>query len=83
MKNIEKIINAWDPLGFFPMAPKDEYADEIRKIHEFVCSNDNLQILTLAQMINSIFLEAFGADVYDEDMEQCMQIAEKILKTET
>jgi len=32
MERITQIINDWDPIGFFPMAPKDEYINEIKKI---------------------------------------------------
>lgn len=80
MERITEIINDWDPIGFFPMAPKDEYFNEIRKIYEYVMSNKNLQIQLLAQTINRIFVETFGSDVYTEDMDKCMQVAEKILK---
>ena len=31
MERITQIINDWDPIGFFPMAPKDEYINEIKK----------------------------------------------------
>ena len=79
---LSQIINDWDPIGFFPMAPKDEYINEIKKINEFVCSNYNLQVHTLAQEINKIFVETFGKDVYDEDLEQCTIIAKRILKVE-
>lgn len=83
MERITQIINDWDPIGFFPMAPKDEYINEIKKINEFVGSNYSLQVHTLAQEINNIFVETFGTDVYDEDLEQCTIIAKKILKVET
>lgn len=82
MEKITKIINDWDPIGFFPMAPKDEYVNEIKKIYEYVHTNQNLQIRTLAEKINKIFVETFGADVYDEDLEQCMLVAERILTRE-
>lgn len=82
MERITQIINDWDPIGFFPMAPKDEYINEIKKINEFVCSNYSLQVHTLAQEINKIFAETFGTDVYDEDLEQCTIIAKKILRVE-
>ena len=82
MERITQIINDWDPIGFFPMAPKDEYINEIKKINELVCSNYSLQVCTLAQEINKIFAEAFGPDVYDEDLEQCTIIAKKILGME-
>ena len=36
----------------------------------------------LAQEINKIFVETFGTDVYDEDLEQCTIIAKRILKVE-
>ncbi len=79
MERITQIINDWDPIGFFPMAPKDEYNNEIKKIREFVCTNHNLQVQPLAQAINKIFVETFGTDVYDEDLEQCAVIAKRIL----
>lgn len=79
MERITQIINDWDPVGFFPMAPKDEYIVEIKKIREFVCANSNLQVQPLAQAINKIFVEAFGADVYYEDLEQCAVIAKEII----
>lgn len=82
MEKITKIINEWDPIGFFPMAPKDEYVNEIKKIYEYVHSDQNLQIRTLAEKINKIFVATFGADVYDEDLEQCMLVAERILTSE-
>ena len=82
MERITQIINDWDPIGFSPMAPKDEYINEIKKINEFVSSNCNLQACTLAQEINKIFVETFGTDVYDENLEQCTIVAKKILRVE-
>lgn len=82
VEKITKIINAWDPIGFFPMAPIDEYVNEIKKIYEYVHSNQKLQIRTLAETINRIFVETFGADVYEEDLEQCILVAERILESE-
>lgn len=79
MERITHIINDWDPIGFFPLAPQNEYMNEINKISEFVCSNHNLQVQPLAQEINKIFVETFGPDVYSEDLEQCAEIAKQIL----
>lgn len=79
MEKVTKIINDWDPVGFFPMAPKDEYKNEIEKICECIHMNPNLCIQNLAETINRIFAERFGTDVYDENIETCMLIAEKIL----
>lgn len=36
MNEIMKIINEWDPISFFPMAPKDEYINEITKIYNLM-----------------------------------------------
>lgn len=82
MEKITKIINDWDPIGFFPMAPKDEYINEITRIYEYIYFSPNIPIQILAETINKIFLEAFGTDVYDEDLESCMLVAEKILYEE-
>lgn len=81
METITKIINDWDPIGLFPMAPKNEYVIEIKRIYEYILKNQNLQIITLAEVINQIFMQTFGADVYDENIEQCILVAEKILKS--
>ena len=80
MERIANIINEWDPIGFFPMAPKDEYINEITQIYEYVSTTSELRIELLADAINQIFVKKFGIDVYTEDMQQCMLIAEKILK---
>lgn len=82
MERITQIINDWDPIGFFPMAPKDEYISEVKKISEVVCADHNLQVRSLAQAINKIFVEAFGADVYGGNLEQCTVIAKQILNVE-
>lgn len=36
VERITQIINDWDPIGFFPMAPKDEYINEIKKQVNFL-----------------------------------------------
>ena len=82
METITKIINEWDPIGLFPMAPKNEYVIEIKKIYEYILKDQNIQTRTFAEVINKIFVQAFGADVYDENIDQCILVAEKILKNE-
>ena len=63
-------------------ADENPFGVEIKKINEFVSSNCNLQACTLAQEINKIFVETFGTDVYDENLEQCTIVAKKILRVE-
>lgn len=79
MNNIRKIINTWDPIGLYPMAPKDEYAGEINKIYN-ICSNHEPDIQSLANSINDIFIKSFGEDVYHSDMNKCIQVADAILQ---
>ena len=59
--------------------PKDEYVNEVKKIYGYICSVQEPSIDMLTEVINRIFVEAFGADVYDEDMEQCTLVAKRIL----
>ena len=79
MNKLLEIINDWDPLDFFPLAPKDEYAGEAQKIYEYIRGNHNLQVEHLATVINKIFVAAFGADAYEENMEKCTEVARRIL----
>lgn len=79
MEKIAEIINDWDPIELFPMAPQNEYFNEIVKIHEYVSSQQNLHVQALAEMINKTFLDTFGPDVYNQNMEQCMIVAERII----
>lgn len=72
-------INEWDPIGFFPMAPKDEYMNEIKKIYEYLNTIPNVTEEKLAKKINEIFLMSFGTDVYIEDTEQCLNVAKYII----
>ena len=79
MDKIARIINEWDPINFYPMAPLDEYSDEIQKIFEYISINKKIQVEQLAQVINEVFLASFGRDVYEDDMERCEEIARRIL----
>ena len=82
MDNILVAINEWDPIGFFPMAPKDEYINEIKKIYEYLNSIPNVTEEKMAQKINEIFLISFGSDVYVEDIEGCLNVARHIINNQ-
>jgi len=79
MKEILLIINAWDPMGFFPMAPEDEYINEINMISEYVDSISDIEEYELAKKINEIFIKSFGTDVYTRDLNECLNIAREIV----
>ncbi len=79
MKELMNVINDWDPIGFFPLAPKDEYINEIRKIEKYLHNTASIDAETLAKRINDIFKKSFGDDVYIEDISACEAVAQKIM----
>ena len=79
MDKILLVVNEWDPIGFFPMAPKDEYINEIKKIYEYLNVSQDITEEKLAKKINEIFLMSFGSDVYVEDTEECLRVAKDII----
>lgn len=82
MDKILLIVNKWDPIDFFPMAPKDEYINEIKKIYEYLNVSQDVTEEKLAKKINEIFLISFGSDVYVEDIEGCLTVAKDIINNQ-
>lgn len=82
MNKILMVVNEWDPIGFFPMAPKDEYIDEIKKIYKYLNENQNVTEEKLAKKINEIFIQSFGSDIYIEDIEGCLKVAKGIISSQ-
>ncbi|HAM2160018.1 TPA: DUF1871 family protein [Listeria monocytogenes] len=76
-EKVEKIINDWDPIELFPLAPKDEYSQEINKIISIVQENHNIDMNVLAKGIRKIFIDSFGENLIFKNKED--EIAEKIL----
>ncbi|EEO6799198.1 DUF1871 family protein [Listeria monocytogenes] len=76
-EKVEKIINDWDPIELFPLAPKDEYSQEINKIISIVQENHNIDMNVLAKGIIKIFIDLFGENLIFKNNED--EIAEKIL----
>ncbi|MBS7576945.1 MULTISPECIES: DUF1871 family protein [unclassified Enterococcus] len=75
---IEKIINAWDPVDLFPMAPKDEYKSEINKIINLYKMNKNISIDELAKEISIIFKTSFGEELIFKNNER--EVAQQIIE---
>jgi hypothetical protein len=78
---VKTIIDEWDPIDLFPLAPNDEYQNEIKEIVDFIYKNENTSPLDLAKEINRVFTTRFGADVYEKDVNECLLVAQKILLT--
>lgn len=74
--NVEKIINEWDPISLFPLAPVDEYQGEINSVKQAMscCLNTH----ELSDKIYQIFSSAFG-DLFTETKQECFYIASKLL----
>ncbi len=77
---VEKIINEWDPIDLFPLAPKDEYSQEIKKIVNILKDKSSINEEKLANTLKMIFVESFGEDMFFRDNES--DIAEKLLNIE-
>ncbi|MBC1472943.1 DUF1871 family protein [Listeria seeligeri] len=77
---VEKIINEWDPIDLFPLAPKDEYNQEIKKIVNVLKDKSLLNEENLANILKLIFVESFGEDLFFRDNE--LDIAKKLLNIE-
>ncbi|MBM5598289.1 DUF1871 family protein [Listeria seeligeri] len=77
---VEKIINEWDPIDLFPLAPKDEYNQEIKKIVNVLKDKSLLNEENLANTLKLIFVESFGEDLFFRDNE--LDIAKKLLNIE-
>lgn len=79
MDRVNEVINNWDPIDLFPLAPSDEYSSEIKQIFEVVAQNPAISTKELAVEIEKIFIGAFGRDIFLRDFEECIIIAKKIL----
>ena len=73
MSNVKKVIDDWDPIGLFPLAPSDEYSIEIIQIEELILSTQ--EICTIAKEIMAIFTTMFGDTVFRCSYDECLKIA--------
>lgn len=76
-KIVKKIVDEWDPMKLLAMeCPDDEYHPEIEKITALLPEVKNVE--ELADKINQIFTFAFDKTMIHEE---CMKVAERILKS--
>ena len=80
MERIIEIINLWDPIGLFPMAPEDEYEIECKEIYYFLKGNRDIKATELSEKINDIFSQSFGEEYNREAKDFCPTVAQEILK---
>ena len=75
---IRCVLNEWDPLELFPMAPLDEYMPEVIQIEEFV-NRDQCDGEVLGLAIRELMRKRFGDDVFTKSQDECMEVAKRIL----
>ena len=78
--NIKEIIDFWDPIKLLSFAPQDEYDFEIKQIKNKMLINKDIKTDELALVIQTVFKNAFGEDVYYSDENIEFDIVKKILK---
>ena len=71
------IIDRWDPIDLLPYAPEDEYHSEIEEVEELLRVTRDCEVI--ADGIFTIFLNAFGEDVFTKTKQDCIEIANRIL----
>lgn len=79
-QRVKQVINKWDPIDLFPMAPEDEYIKEIEIIENIIRKNKQISQEELAFEIHRIFSNRFGSDVFTRKNDECVKIACKILE---
>lgn len=72
---IKQEIDKWDPYGFFPDAPPDEYDGESRRIARRILADPSFD--KLAKIVAEIFSASFGADA-GFTVDSCRTVADKI-----
>jgi hypothetical protein len=78
---IEKALIEWDPIGLFPFAPKDEYRDESVSVYKVIGQSSDA--VKVAYAVHSVFLNSFGKNTFPLSIDECMGVAESIVKNAT
>lgn len=79
MEWVRDIIKEWDPICLFPMAPEDEYDDEIVEVYNLLKGAD-FSTEDVEGGIERIFTKAFGKDVFCSFALkcQCSEVAKRL-----
>ena len=75
--SVKEVIDRWDPIDLLPYAPEDEYHSEIEEVEELLRVTRDCE--AIADGIFTIFLTAFGEDVFSKTKQDCIEIAKRIL----
>lgn len=74
---IRTLLDIWDPLMLFPLAPDDEYENEVEKVCEYM-NLDDTTVEDLGAHIYYVYKNAFGS-TFNYSQNDCNWIAKKII----
>lgn len=77
MNCIAEIVNQWDPIGLFPLCPRDEYSPEIVKIQNVMHAGISKE--NLGKAIFQIFSSAFD-ESFTKSEQECIAIANNMIR---
>lgn len=78
---IKNMIDKWDPIGLLVIhAPLDEYDSESKKIYNLVSGKKDLDSYELGMIIHKVFIEYFGDNIFLKTVDECIEIANTIIK---
>lgn len=76
---VKKIIDNWDPVELLAThSPSDEYDSETQEIIDAIINNT---VGEVAQIIQDVFINAFGNDFFTRSLDECMAIAKEIIQS--
>ena len=77
---IKNIIDDWDPIELLSSyAPPDEYDSESKKISTLSENFIEIDKICLGEIIFKVFTQSFGDDIFLKSLDECTEIAEKII----
>ncbi len=74
---IKTVLDVWDPLMLFPLAPDDEYNRETEKIIKYI-NHSEIAVENLSEYIYDVYKSSFGSH-FDYLNSDCIWIARKIM----
>lgn len=75
--SVKEIIDRWDPIDLLSHAPGDEYHSEVEKVEKLLRITKDCE--AIADGIFTVFVNAFGEDVFKKTKQDCIEIANRIL----
>ena len=78
ISTVWKVINEWDPINKLDGISIDEYKHEINRIAS-LHKNDVKSPEQLAKVIHDIFSRNYGEKEFKSSVDECLEVAAKLL----